>query len=265
MSDTDDDLFSDVTTSTKGEGDSKEFDEPEKAETEETESDDAELESDAEESVEAEQEGDEEASETPDEEKVDDQKKTEKLIPEKRFKAALADATSKLQKQLDEANAKLSEFVKTPEIDREKDPDGYDRQLRIDTSVAMMADVEDYDDMIEHFKEMEKSNPSLTEFVRNHRTPAKAAYDLAKKDIEIKELMGLKSSDEWKKFQEWKEAQAKEGSEESTKAPDKKAVAKQLASKVPNLNRSTNVKKGVSKSSEDDDGLFAGHHSVKSF
>lgn len=197
--------------------------------------------------------GEEETTEPPSEEK-DKSAKPEKMIPESRLKAALKDYEAKL----DAANQELSQFKASPVPDKDKDPEGYNLHLRMETSKAVMREfATDYDDVIKHYAEMAESNPYLNEAVAKHPIPAKYAYDIAKKDMEIRELSALKTSDEWKQFQEFKKQQAAQSAaNENSKASS--AVTKALTSKVPNLNRATDVSsKGKSKVSDDDE-LFAG-------
>lgn len=197
---------------------------------------------------EAEEEQGEQEEETPasKETEVD---KSEKMIPESRLKAAL-------KAQEDNFNRKLAEALPpTPAPDRDEDPDSYDRHQRLEISRDIMREShEDFDDAINHFVEMAKINPSLNDIVANHRMPAKMAYDLAKKDLELKEVQDFRNSDEWKAFQEFKKSggKAETTAEKLTSRP-----------KVPNLNRSaTNVKPDARKSSDNDDDLFSGHYSV---
>lgn len=190
--------------------------------------------------------------------------KSEKMIPEHRFKAALKDVTEKLQ----EAQQKIAAMEAKPAPDRASDPDGYDRYMRIETSKAIMRDAfPDYDEKIIHFQEMAKVNPVLNDVVANHQAPAKMAYDLAKRDLEIQELSKTKDSDEWKEFQEWKSKQKKEATSGSADtAAQLKAGNKavEVAAKVPNLNRTaTSVSSKEKPSSNEDDDLFKGHFSVR--
>lgn len=181
--------------------------------------------------------------------------KSEKMIPEHRLKAALKDVNEKLSK----AEQRLAELTATPPPDRASDPEGYDRHVRIETSKMIMAETyDDYDEKIAHFQEMAKVQPELNTIVGNHHAPAKMAYDLAKKDLEIKELTGLKDSDEWKQFQEWKKSGGKVPAQEPEKALDLKKTAKETP-KVPNLNRNLPSAARPKTSSEDDE-LFAGHY-----
>lgn len=187
-------------------------------------------------------EDEEEGSEPEAEEKG---KKGEKLIPEHRMKAALKSVTDKLQA----AQEKLAKYetneIKAP--DREKDPEGYERHVRIEVSKQIMADMhEDYDEMIDVYLEMAKANPALEQAVMSSRLPAKTAYDLAKKSKEIAEIEEVRTSGEWEEFQQWKKAHAKNGNSNTGQKP--------VALKVPNLNRTTSVNK-VSK--QPDNELFS--------
>lgn len=188
----------------------------------------------------------------------------EKMIPESRFKAALKDVNEKLSK----AEQRLAELSAAPAPDRQNDPEGYDRHVRIETSKAIMAEThDDYDEKIAHFQEMAQANPTLNDLVGNHALPAKFAYDLAKRDMEINELSNARNSDEWKQFQEWKK---NKGAAVET-APQKTEAAKQLsmpkaanvAAKVPNLNRNATAVNVSKQASEEDEDLFKGHHSLR--
>lgn len=196
-----------------------------------------------------EDQGDKEEEETPasKETEVD---KSEKLIPESRLKAALKEQEASF-------NRKLAELVPAKEApDRDEDPVAYDKHQRLEISRDIMREShDDFDDKINHFVEMAKVNPALNDIVANHRMPAKMAYDLAKQDLELKELQEMKNSPEYKAFQEFKKTG---GKTETT-------TAEKLTSrtKVPNLNRSaTAVDPKGRKSSENDDDLFKGHYSV---
>ena len=183
----------------------------------------------------------------------------EKMIPETRFKAALKDVTSKWEA----AERKLAELSAVPVPDRATDPDGYDRHIRIETSKAIMSETfADYDDMIEHFQEMATSNPELNTIVGNHKLPAKMAYDLAKKDKEIRELSEMKNSDDWKQFQEWKKSKTVQPAQTTTATQLVKKTQENVTLKVPNLNRTTNASpnRNIRKSNDTDteDDLFKG-------
>lgn len=243
----DNDLFDDVAGTQQAEGDSPTFAKNEEVEqpkvdpTKETESGDKEVETPSTE------EGSEEAP--------------EKFIPEHRFKAALKDVTEGRDtalKRLEEAEAKLAELTAKPAPNREEDPDGYDLHVRIETSKRIMSEAyPDYNEVIAHYQEMVADNPYLNEAVAKHPAPAQHAYNIAKKDMEIKELMDLKTSEDWKEFQEFKKHKAeKQTSVEST---EKALVQKESPVKVPNLNRvaAATTLKG-SKNQETDDDLFVG-------
>jgi hypothetical protein len=232
MSKENDDLFEEQST-VPGEGESKTFGEPVKVE-----------------------EGAKEEPPEPPAEGQEDQKvsKAEKMIPESRFKAALKDATEKLEA----AQAELSQLKATPVPDKETDPEGYDLHVRMEASkAAMRATHADYQDVINHYAEMAKVNPFLNEAVAKHPVPAKYAYELAKEDLRIQRLRALEDSDEYKEFKEWKASQP--AKTEPSEAPSEE-ISKKLASgapKVPNLNRATNVSLEAKRPSEDDE-LFKG-------
>jgi hypothetical protein len=190
---------------------------------------------------------------------------SEKMIPEHRFKAAIKDVTDKL-------NAATAENVRLsaqPAPDRNVDPDGYDLHVRMETSKSIMADAyDDYDEVIAHYQEMEKANPIISQVVTAHPAPAKHAYDLAKKDMEIRELSSLKDSDDWKEFQEFKKMKANkaDGAAEAAAKATKEAIANdtkqkqdeaKVIPKVPNLNRATDVSTKQVVQDEDDE-LFDG-------
>jgi hypothetical protein len=186
--------------------------------------------------------------ESTDETEEDETSTNEKMIPESRFKAAIKDLQSKLDATLQE-NAK---YKATPAPDRDADPEGYEAHLRLETSKTLMREFkEDYVEVITHFQEMAKINPQLNEIVAKHELPAKLAYDLAKRDLEIRELTEARNSDEWKEFQEFKKNKGK-----STVADDLASPTNKAAKLPRNLNRATSSKpKTVSPS--DDDYLFA--------
>lgn len=178
------------------------------------------------------------------------EKPAEKLIPESRFKAALKDATDRMEK-LQQENASLKAV---PAPDKNTDPEAYILHMKIETSKAVMRKThKDYDTVIAHYQEMAKVNPYLNQAVVDADIPAQYAYEVAKQDLELNDLRKVLGSDEWKQFQEWRKS--KEEASEEKLVEQKPAVAKQTG--VPNLNRST----GVSKSapvSDDTDALFAG-------
>lgn len=174
-----------------------------------------------------------------------------KMIPEHQFKAALKNVTEERDALRREADSR-----KTIEVpDREADPDGYDLHVRMSTSRRMMRDlVPDYDEVVQHYNEMAEANPMLNNAVAAAPAPAKFAYDLAKKDLEMQELSNFKQSDEYKAFTAWKKAAGKTDKTSTD-------VAQKLTegtTKVPNLNRNTNVKSLSSAKAADDDELFEG-------
>lgn len=182
--------------------------------------------------------------------------KTEKMIPESRFKAALKDVTDE-RDRLAQENTSLKAKPAAMIPDQNADPEGWGRHVRLETSKQIMSEThKDYNDKIKHFQEMAAANPHLNEIVANHAMPAKFAYDLAARDMEIRELSGLKTSDEWKQFQTWKAAQA----QQSQQQPQKSKVVADVTSKLPtNLNRATSASNlRTDASSNDDDELFKG-------
>lgn len=193
------------------------------------------------------------ASAPPADAKEGDEESAEKMIPESRFKAAIKDVTAKL----DQANQKLASLEAVPVPDKEKDPQGFDLHVRMETSKALMREImPDYDDVIRHYKELADSNPYLNQAVAAHPAPAKHAYDIAKKDMEIRELSNLKNSDEWKEFQAFKKSKAAQAAPKEAEKTGQKAPASP-ASKVPNLNRATSVARSNQRVEQDDE-LFAG-------
>lgn len=180
-----------------------------------------------------------------------------KTIPMKQFKAALKQVAT----ERDAANARLAEIEASnnPPPDRDKDPNGYDLHVRMETSKAIMVDAyPDYNEKIAHYQEMAKLNPLLNQAVASAAAPAKYAYDLAKKDMELREVQTALTSGEFAKFKEWQKQQA------NPQTPNAKnnagGIGKQLVSgksKVPNLNSKADRSNVQDKSSEDDD-LFAG-------
>lgn len=225
-------------------------------ETEETETS-----TEGEAGAETEETGEDDDGTPPEEEKETEQ--SDKMIPEHRFKAALKDVNDKLEA----ANAKLAQMESRPVPDREADPDGYDLHMRMETSKAIMAETHtDYNDVIRHYQEMEKANPFIAQAVAAHPIPAKHAYDIAKKDMEIRELSTLKQSDDWTQFQEFKKQKEKEAKEAAKAASAAAKGAEQqeqqsgvkAVSKVPNLNRATDVSAKKPAKVDEDDELFAG-------
>lgn len=200
---------------------------------------------------------------SPAENKDEDDNQSEKMIPEHRFKAAIKDINEKYEA----AQAKLAQLEAKPTPDRETDPDGYDLHMRMETSKTIMAEThEDYDEMIRHYIEMEKTNPVLAQVVSAHPIPAKHAYELAKKDLEIRELSTLKQSNDWVEFQEFKKQKELMAKEEAEKAKQASKLEREEAeqsdiknlSKVPNLNRATDVSGKAPPAVSDDEDLFAG-------
>lgn len=248
-----DDLFDDEPSS-QGEGESKTFDEPAKPDPADGKSADDEARQAGEEG----QAGVKEGSEPPSEQQEGNKAaKAEKMIPESRFKAALKDASDKLEA----AKRELDTFKAQPVPDKDRDPEGYDLHIRMEASkAAMRATHTDYQDVIEHYKEMADANPYLNEAVAKHPVPAQYAYQIAKEDMRIKKLSDLETSDEWKQFQAWKTQQEAAGDNSAQKSSSNNKVGKQLADggvKVPNLNRATSVSRSAQRSEEDDE-LFAG-------
>lgn len=188
--------------------------------------------------------------------------KSEKMIPESRLKAAIKDVSDKLS----EAQRELATMKAQPAPDRTKDPDGYDRHTRIETSkIIMQQTVKDYDEVIAHFQEMAKAEPSLNAIVANHAAPAKMAYDLAKKDMEITELYAMKDDPDFAEFKAFKAAKAagKAADETADTATQLAAGAKKgkAATEIPNLNRNATSVGRETKKSDSDDDLFADHYS----
>lgn len=199
-----------------------------------------------------------------DPEAVTDEQTGKKFIPEHRFKAALKKVTDELEAK----NAKLAEYEKPEPIpvpDKATDPEGHALHTRMEASKLVMMDLRpDYQEKINHFAVMAESNPLLNQAVSEHPIPAKLAYDIAAKDLEIKEALALKNSDEWKEFQEYKKNKAAGA---ATKTPEDTKLGKTIVNgltprTVPNLNRSTNASpnRNVRKVSngDNDDDLFAG-------
>lgn len=204
------------------------------------------------------QSGEKEASKPPSEDQKEvSEPKPEKMISESRFKAALKDATDKLEA----ANAELAQLKTSPVPDKEADPEGYDLHIRVEASkAAMRATHEDYTEVIAHYAEMAKSNPFLNEAVAKHPVPAQYAYQLAKENLRIQKLSELEKSDDWKEFQAWKTEKAAKKDPVDAPTPKVDDISSKLgagAAKVPNLNRATNVSKAASKTDVDDE-LFAG-------
>lgn len=190
--------------------------------------------------------GDDKSGTPPENQEADSQ--NEKMIPEHRFKAALKAAAEETETW--KARAQKAEAQPVP--DKENDPEGYNLYVRMEASKEVMREMRtDYEDVIKHYQAMAKENPRLNDEVAAAPLPAKFAYDLAKQDMEMRDLRALKSSDEWKEFQEYKKSKASQNPES-----DKSKQVANALSAVPNLNRQTNASpKGRQ---EDDDQLFAG-------
>lgn len=194
-----------------------------------------------------------ENTEEPPNSEEDKSKTTEKMIPESRLKAALKDVNEKLEK----ITAENMQLKAKPAPDPNTDPDGYALHNRIEISKQIMRDaVPDYNEKIAHYQEMAALNPLLNEAVKAAANPAKYAYDIAKKDMEIREVVEARGSDEWKQFQEWKKNGGKQPIKNADVAEQLRTPGKSPASQVPNLNRATNTNNSKAKS-EDDDYLFA--------
>lgn len=187
--------------------------------------------------------------------------KGQKLIPEHRFKAALKKVTDELATKDEELKKYTTPEIKVP--DKETDPEGHALHVRMEASVQVMREMKsDYQEVINHYATLAESNPLLNQAVEAHAIPAKLAYDIGKRDLEIKKVDAILQSGEWDQFQAWKAEQAKLATtktEEQTKQTN--SVASRLKA-VPNLNRSTNASpnRNVRKVSngENDDDLFAG-------
>ncbi len=196
-----------------------------------------------------------------DEESVTDDK-GQKFIPEHRFKAAL----KKVTEERDAAQSKIAEYEKPQPVeapDKETDPEGHALHMRMEQSQAVMRDlVPDYQEKIDHFAKMAESNPLLNQAVAAHAIPAKLAYDIAAKDMEIKEALNIKGSEDWKQFQEWKKTQKNQPPADAQTELNEK-VTRGLGRSVPNLNRSTNASpnrniRRNSNAGDTDDDLFKG-------
>lgn len=202
-------------------------------------------------------EKDEDSNGTPPEEKDQDGDTEVKMVPVHQLKAAVKDVNDKLEA----ANAEIAQLKTKPAPDPEEDPDGYNLHIKMETSKAVMREtVDDYDKVIVHYQEMAKANPQLNEAVAASPSPAKYAYDLAKRDMEINELTELRNSDEWKEFQEYRANKVKEAEEAKVKAAAQEAEQKKAPKTpaVPNLNRSTDVQSTKQPLEDEDEDLFAG-------
>lgn len=261
MSDTD--IFDDDGNYTE-ESENEETQIEENSTSEET---DVNVEVDAEEGEENQTQTGEETEEEPPSSNQEEGNKTEKSIPESRFKAALKDVNDKLESK-DKENAalrdELAKLKATPIPDRNTDPDGYDLHTRVEASKSIMRDLcPDYDETILHFNKMAASNPILNQIVAAHPAPAKHAYDIAKRDQEVSEAMAARNSPEWNEFQEWKKKRTTENDitkevQQQTTQQSKPQKPIDLLSKVPNVNRTTNVKAPSNAQQKEDDGLWAG-------
>lgn len=231
------------------------FSEPEEESQQETSEEEQNTEENSEETGEKET-----SEESPSEDKKDENEdgQSDKTVPIHQFKAALKDVTDKL----DAANEQIAQLSAKPAPDRETDPQGYELYNKIELSKQIMRDAyPDYNDKIRHYNEMVKQNPQLNVTVVSSANPAKTAYDLAKQDLEIKELSELRDSDEWKEFQNWKAGKSEESNKPEQKEEEeaqKQQNVNQKASEVPNLNRATDVGSKQSANIDDDDELFAG-------
>jgi len=181
-----------------------------------------------------------------------DVKTNSKMIPEHRFKAAL----KQVNDELTQARQELATLKQVPVPDKATDPEGYDLHVRMEASKAIMVEMKpDYAEVIKHYKVLADANPEINVATSKHPIPAKFAYDLAKRDLEIRQIEELKNSPDWAEFQAWK------NSGKNPKTPGKDTsqvnVIAQSLSKVPNLNRVTNVQNKASAKVEDD-GLFDG-------
>jgi len=253
MADENHDVFADDTEVSEGaEVETEDEVEAEEAETDETEQTDAEGTEDT--AVEGEEEADAPAA------AKTEVTKAEKSIPEHRHKAALKGVTTKLaakEKELEELRKQYA-APPPPAPDRETDPDGYDQHMRMETSKAIMSDAfPDYNDKIMHYHTMAEANPALDEMVARNPNPAKFAYDIAKADIEIRELRELKNTPRWKRFEEWEKANPEETVTEEVKPAKKRQI--DLATRVPNLNRTATAINPKQATSDVDDDLWKGH------
>lgn len=247
-------------------------DSPETEETEETTTSEETKEEEKETSKEADDKTSEETEETGVKEETEgtptsEQEETEtsqdeEFIPKHRFTAALKNVTE----ELDATKAKLAELQQVKAPDPTEDPDGYNLHVRMETSKQVMREtVDDYDEAIQHFNAMAKENPQLNNAVAAHPTPAKYAYDIAKKSMRIGELEKTLESEDWKAFQNWK-ASGKPANQdpppkktEEVKAdPDNSGKGKSAADVVPNLNRNPDANSAKTPEFSDDDDLFEG-------
>lgn len=187
--------------------------------------------------TEVEEESPEDEESTPEDESTDEpeeEEPKEKVIPESRFKAAIKNLQDQLDGALQE-NANLK-AQSNPPPNRDEDPEGHEAHIRLEMSKSLMMEFkEDYVEVIKHYQEMAKTNPQLNEMVAKAELPAKLAYDLAKRDMEIREVVEARNSDEWKEFQEFK------------KNKGKKDVANELAK---TSNTALNLPKNTNRATE---------------
>ena len=163
-----------------------------------------------------------------------DEEKSEKFIPEHRFKAALKNVA-------DERDA-LKDELKRLKGDNVEEPDVAGRILgeRINMSREIMLETkEDYEDMENVFIELAKDDETLVTKMNAAQNPAKFAYKTAKEHLEIKSLKETRDSGDWKAFQEWKKQQEKAAKEPIETPQDKR---KKAALSVPDLNKATAAK-----------------------
>jgi len=202
--------------------------------------------------------GDKQSDGPPPEEKDEIETATDetgnKFIPEHRFRAAIKSVSD----ELEATKAKLAEYEQSQQLplpDQDTDPEGHDLHVRMEASKSVMIEMRpDYFDVIKHYIELAETNPLLNEAVAVNPLPAKLAYDIAKQDLRIKEGLAVLDSDDWKKFQQWKNSTHIRGE------TNNKSSASALLS-VPNLNRSTSAspsKNSRQQTSGSDDDLFAG-------
>lgn len=204
----------------------------------------------------SEQQGEKETAEPPAADGDKKVSKSEKMIPESRFKAALKDVTD----ERDSLRQKLASNQPVP--DKEKDPEGFALHNKVEASKRLATRVyKDYDEKIAHYNEMVKTNPTLNKIISEDDAPAIMAYDLATKDMELKELAALKDDPEFQEFKEWKKSnKSKDAKDTQLDLTTKGNKAADVATKVPNLNRTaTAVTRDVGKN--DNDSLWDDHYS----
>lgn len=177
-----------------------------------------------------------------------------KMIPEHRFKAAIKQVTD----ELNTAKEKLQKYEELPVPDKDSDPEGHELHIRMEASKTIMREmVSDYDDVIAKYPAMAKVNPYLDQAVAESKNPAKFAYDLVKRSIEMDELKTLRDSPEWKEFLESRKNNNNPEVSKETATTVSKSLTQGI-SKVPNLNRATDVgAKNKNVKQDDDDYLFA--------